>query len=129
MPTLQHSIGSFAFLTMTPVPPTRRKRLTVETRPGADGYSIWLDGTRGELWRPETVIDIFSHALAQQLKANYEAACGSNPVPVVYAGVLYNNAVIRDVQVQIQDQLMGVGGFASPLSRALVRATWDILIL
>jgi hypothetical protein len=129
MPTLQHSIGPFAFLTMTPVPPIRRKRLTIETRPGADGYSVWLDGTRGEIWRPETVIDIASHSLGQTLKAQYEAACGSNPLPVVYAGRLYANAIIKDVQVRITDQLMGVGGFSSPFSRALVRATWDILIL
>lgn len=127
-PILQHSIGSFAFLDMKPVPPLRRKRLTVETRPGADGVALWLDGTRGEVWRPETVIDVTTQAIGQALKTQYEALVGTNPVPIVYAGVVYPSAVIRDVQVRIEDIHMGVGGF-SLNPKALVRASWDILIL
>lgn len=127
-PLLQHSIGFFSFLNMTPVPPRRRKRLMVETRAGADGYAIWLDGTRGEVYRPETVVDVGSHAFAQIVKRNYEDMVGSNPVTLVHAGVVYPNCVIKDVQAQIFDQFMGVGGF-SLVPRALVRANWELLIL
>jgi hypothetical protein len=128
MPTIVHSIGSFTFIDMTPVPPLRRRKLLVETRPGVDGVAIWWDGERGEIWRPRTVRDAVSHVDAQLIKQAYEDAVGVGTVAIVYAGSAYPNAVIADVQVVIEDQLFGVGGFTSA-PQALVRAAWDILIL
>lgn len=134
-PRFQHSLGPFKFLTMEPCPPTRRRRLTIETRSGANGFATWLDGTRGEIWRPITVVDTPSHWDAQILKEQYEAACGGNPVPLTYVVDFenpfdqqnYPDVIIRDVQCEIVDQLLGIGGFNHTVG-ALVRAQWEILI-
>lgn len=135
-PRFQHSLGPFKFLTMTPCPPTRRRRLVIETRSGANGFATWLDGTRGEIWRPETIVDAPSHWAAQILKEQYEAACGGNPVELHYVtdmenpfdGQTWPNVIIKDVQCEIVDQLIGIGGFNHDV-RALVRSQWEILIL
>lgn len=134
-PRWYHQLGPFKFLAMRPCPPTRRRRVMVETRPGANGFNVWLDGYRGELWRPETVVDVKSHWDGQKLKAEYEAACGQNPVDLYYTvdsenpfdGQVWPRVIIKDVEVDIRDQIIGVGGFNHDVG-ALVYARWDILI-
>lgn len=129
MPTILHSIGSFTFIDMRPVPPTPKRRLLVESRPGVDGVALWWDGPRGEIWRPRTVTDQNSHTNAQVLKELYEAAVAQGIVSVVYANRVFSNfAVIQDVQVEIEDQVFGVGGFTA-FPRALVRANWELVVL
>ncbi|TXH41654.1 MAG: hypothetical protein E6Q97_37090 [Desulfurellales bacterium] len=134
-PRWSHQLGPFQFLSMRPCPPTRRRRLVVETRPGSNGFAVWIDGTRGELWRPETVVDVPSQWEGQILKAQYEAACGSDPVVLQYAVDFENpfetqtwpDVIIKDVEVEIRDQLIGIGGFNHEVG-ALVYARWEILI-
>lgn len=120
---------------MTPCPPTRRRRLVIETRSGSNGFATWLDGTRGEIWRPQTIVDAPSHQDAQILKEQYEAACGGDPVTLTYVVDYENpfdtqtwpNVIIKDVQCEITDQLLGIGGFNHDV-RALLTAQWEILI-
>lgn len=128
MPSVTHSLGSFTFINMTPVPPRKRKRLMVESRAGVDGVAVWLDAERGQIYRPQTVVDVESHAAAQTLKDSYEAACGGDPVQLTYADVVYPDVVIMDVEVRIVDQVLGIGGINETV-KALVYATWDLIIL
>lgn len=127
MATIVHSIGTFSFLTMTPAPPTRRVRSMVETRNGSDGFSIWKESIRGEAHQCQTVVDTGTFAAAQTLKALYEAACGGDKVPLIYAGVTYPDVYIKDVRANIRTQLIGIGGL-NPPSQALLVATWQLLI-
>lgn len=134
-PRYQHQLAGFKFLSMTPCPPTRRRRLIVETRPGSNGFNTWLDGVRGELWRPETVVDVPTQWDGQILKGQYEALCGFGPVELHYAmdmqnpfdGEVWPGVIVKDVEVMIRDQIIGVGGFNHDVG-ALVYARWDILV-
>lgn len=128
MPTIIHSIGDFYFISMTPCPPLRRRKVFTETRAGVDGYAVWYDAVRGEVWRPRTVVDAPSFYGGELLKEQYELACGQDPVPIVYANSQYPRAVIKDVQVHIRAQQFGIGGY-NAIAKALVYANWDILIL
>jgi len=134
-PRWEHKLGEFKFLSMRPVPPTRRRRLITETRAGSDGFNVWVDGTRGEVWEPETVVDTPSQWDAQILKAQYEAAIGSyvelqyvhdtlNP----FDAEVWPKVILLDVMCDIRDQIIGVGGFNHDVG-ALLLARWTILIL
>ena len=124
---IQHSIGPFRFLNLTPCPPSEKLRVFTETRNGVDGFATWWEATRGEVYRPATVVDQVNNQIAQELKRNYEDWIGS-VVTVVYAGVPYPNFLIKDVSATIQDAVMGIGGVNSVVG-ALVEARWDLLLL
>lgn len=127
MPTVVHQIGSFQFLDLRPVPPKRRRRMIIENRAGVDGVAVWWEASRGEMYRPTTVVDAVSHAAAQLIVDAYQSAVGGNPVTLIYANIVYPNVIIHDVHCSISDQLIGIGGFNANVG-ALVRAQWELII-
>lgn len=112
---------------MSPTPPTSRTRLKIETRQGVDGFSVWKEAVRGQIWQCRTAVDAPTFADGQVLVAQYQAAVGSDPVALVYANASYGNVIIKDVQADVGTQLAGVGGL-NVVSQAIVRATWQLLI-
>ena len=123
---IMNSIGSHDFISMKPVPPKAKRRLMVETRPGVDGFGVWVDATRGEVYRPMTVRDVQSHGKAMELKEDYEDLVGTTQT-LTYADRTFPNVIVLDVKVEIIDIVYGVGGFVvNP--QALVKANWDLLI-
>ena len=121
-----HRIGTFNFIQLIPVPPRRKRRVFTETRPGVDGFAMWYEAERGEVWQPTSIVDAQTHTLAQNLKSQYEDAV-SQFVDVTYADLAYPKMLIQDVEVQIQDQVYGQGGYAVN-TRALVVAQWTMLV-
>jgi hypothetical protein len=94
-----------------------------------DGYAVWYDATRGAEYRPSSTVDAITRVYAQgTIKPAYENAVGS-VVTVVHSGFSYPNILIRDVDVQITDTVYGIGGLAVPYATAMVRATWDMVVL
>lgn len=127
MALFEYSIGTFNFIDMKPVPPTPKQRLIVETRAGVDGMSIWKDATRGEVYRPRTVVDVADHDAAIALIEDYEEAVGGAPLVVTYYDTAYTAMVVLDVKCRIVDQIIGVGGLdGSP--EALVIADWELIV-
>lgn len=127
MATVVNSIGSFVFISMSPTPPTNKIRTKIETRQGVDGFSVWKEATRGQIWQCRTAVDVANFTVGQALVQLYEDAVGGAPVALVYANLGYGNVIIKDVNAMVQTQLLGIGGTAGT-SGALVRATWQLLI-
>lgn len=127
MPTIVHSLDTQLFIQMSPAPPSRKQRLLIESRAGVDSFAFWQDAIRGQIYRPVTIRDTSTHALAQVLKNAYEGLVGGDPVPLVYADITYPDVIVKDVEVTISDQLIGIGGFNATVG-ALVRARWELVI-
>lgn len=121
-----NQIGNFAFISLSPAPPTRKRRTFVESRAGVDGFAIWYEATRGELWNSRSVVDVGSFTVAQGIKAQYEASVGTI-VGVIYENLPYPNMLVKDVDVRIRSQLFGIGGTASS-PQAIVTANWTLIV-
>ena len=121
-----NQIGSYGFISLSPVPPVRKRRTFVESRAGVDGFAIWYEATRGEIWTPRSFVDVESFILAQGIKNQYEGIVGT-VVSVTYEDLLYPDMLVKDVQVRLRSQLHGIGGTAAS-PKALVVADWTLII-
>ncbi len=120
------SLGIFDFLTMSRRPVGPAPKIVLESRPGIHGFSAWNTGVRGEVQTIETLVDSPNLSTAKLLAELYRGAVGA-VVPIMHAGeILPYAALILSVDPQPEPIVLGVGGL-SGISRATLKATWQIL--
>jgi len=120
------ALGIFNFLTMSRRPTGPQPKIVLESRAGVNGFAAWHTGIRGESQTVETWVDTSDYAGAEALAQLYAAAVGS-VLPIMYAGaILPFSALVLSVDAQPEPLVIGFGGL-SGVSRAGVRATWQIL--
>ena len=120
------ALGNFDFLTMSRRPVGPLPKIAIESRAGVNGVAAWNTGTRGEVQTIETYVDVPTFGYAQTLADLYATVVGSL-LPITYAGqTLPFVALVLSVEAQPEAIVLGVGGL-SGVSRAAVRATWQIV--
>lgn len=101
---LQYSIGSYMFHGMRGVPTYPTTKVSIETRPGRDGATIWNLGKWGKPCDIETTLFTLNHALAHVTFASYAFATSLDPQPLTIgshtiSGGLYQVLDVSEVQV------------------------------
>lgn len=123
-------IGILPVISMSMSPLGAKQGTEIESRPGKDGFYVWLTGRRGEPFEIQTVTDVSNVAASCALIQLYESMAGSLQT-LTYANQLYpyyfavlNVRPIPDMTRQI---LLGVGGTSGGLSYGICGASWELL--
>ena len=119
-----NQIGAFRFLTMSNEPMLKQKQLIIEARAGIDGYSAWLEASRGE---PTPIFTAADTANYEQDRWNYVQSIGS-VVPVIFDGVLVpGNFLILEVTPRKRSLLFGRQVIATSTPNAIISAQWTLV--
>lgn len=124
-----NSIGNFVFLKLEGNPVGATENVSVQIRPGLDGFELWKEGNRGRPFPLLSIVDQVGMSIAQTTMASYRTLVGGNAVPLYWADEFFGNVNVLDVQ---QFDLFKVaaasGGFAIPSGAVLV-AQWTLLVV
>lgn len=120
-------LGIFAFLDLAGEPAGVTERTELQTRPGVNDFAVWLQGSSGEPFTLESVVDVSTHAAALELMALYRAAVGSM-LRLTWASVDFGTvAVLAVEQVSARAIVSGVGGLTVNPG-AVLRARWTLAV-
>lgn len=121
------SIGAFEFLNLAGYPVGIQQVTEYTARPGVNDFALWLQGTRGEPFELESVVDVTTHAAGQVLAQLYRDSVGSMAA-LVFASVSFGTVAILGVpSVECQAIASGVGGLVVNPG-AVVRARWRLAV-
>lgn len=126
-------IGSFYFLSIDGVPPVRQQQPQVIVRPGVDGVSFWLTGSRGVPFTVRTRVDCESKDDAFAKRYEYSQVVGVGKLPMVWGDqsmFLEDNAQVMVLAVRpivCRELLASSGGLNSP-SEGYLEAEWDLIL-
>lgn len=83
---MANSLGAYAFRNWIGERPLGRiqNRMEVLETPGVDGQVVRIQGTRSEVYTPESIVDVATITAARSLYANYCNLVGSTSQQVVW---------------------------------------------
>lgn len=132
----QFKIGTFEFINLDSAIGDPFESITLEARPGQDGYTLWQNGKRAQPITFQSVVNVVDLASAHALLLQYQAKVGQDPLTLVWGGIIRDSIRLGILGVQevprgLHATLTSVGGVLPPgtISRALLHAQWTVLPL
>ena len=122
--------NSFTFIRISTMPSTARNQISLQSRDGVDGHSVWNTGSRGVPEVISTIVDLANVGAGETAFDAYCALIGS-VVEITYAGQLrpnkYDVLDVRPVPDGLRAITLGVGGVSGGSIGALLIAEWTVI--
>jgi hypothetical protein len=126
---LLNLLGPYQFHTIQGPPKYTWQQISVETRDGLNGVSLWSHGVFGKPFQITTLTYTLNHSLAIYLAQAYQLATNLDPLPLIVGNTLIPGGLFQVLEVDPVEQraIAGAVGFGVPTPcNGLVRAVWTL---
>jgi hypothetical protein len=132
----EFKIGPHRFLSLDGVPPVRARQGEIVVRPGVDGLSFWIHGTRGVPFTVRSRVDYESKAAAMAKRVEYSQLVLAGRQVLVWGDYPLTSDG-DDARVMVLDvrpvfggcgELLLSSGGLNPPSLGYLECDWDLVV-
>lgn len=122
-----NSIGGMPVIEIQGAPDLPKQKLAVEDRPGVDGIAFWETGHRGQQFTMTTRAAYGTLILAADALILYQAMIDSDPVSLIYGGLVYDSIGVRYQVIDVRCNQLSLLANATDGLYGWIECSWDLV--